>query len=205
MLVKVCGIANPEFIYQIDDIPINLIGFIFYPASKRFVANKLSTKLINSVPEHIKKVGVFVNEKEERILNIADKYQLHFVQLHGDEDASFVKNISQKLHVIKAFRINEAFNFEPLTSFDDHCSYFLFDTKDKLYGGTGKKFNWDILHKYAGNTPFILSGGITPDDVKNIKQIKHPKFLGIDINSGFETAPGKKNIPQIQSFLNQLI
>ena len=205
MLVKVCGIANPEFIYHINDIPINLIGFIFYPASKRFIANKLSAKQINSVPEHIKKVGVFVNEKKERILNIAKKYQLDFVQLHGDEDASFVNEISQKVRVIKAFRIHEAFNFEALTNFENHCSYFLFDTKDQLYGGTGKKFNWDILHRYTGNTPFILSGGISPDDIESIKQIKHPKFLGIDINSGFELEPGEKNIQQIQLFLKQLI
>jgi phosphoribosylanthranilate isomerase len=205
MIVKVCGIANPEIIHRIDEIPIDLIGFIFYPASKRFVKNKLQASLIKSIPEHIKKVGVFVNEEKEPMLETAKKYQLDFVQLHGDESAAFVEEISQEIEVIKAFSLSSHFNFSKLADYESLCKYFLFDTKDKLYGGTGKKFNWDLLKKYKGKTPFLLSGGIMPFDAESIKQLNHPMLAGIDINSGFETEPGKKNIQQIQLFINQLI
>ena len=204
MLVKVCGIANPEFLHRIDEVSIDLIGFIFYPESKRFMANKLSAEQINSIPKHIKKVGVFVNENIDIILRTIKRYQLNFVQLHGDENNSFVKIISKKIPVIKAFRLDEEFDFEQLSDFENYCSYFLFDTKDKLYGGTGKKFNWEILQKYSGNTPFLLSGGISHGDAEKINKIHHPKYKGIDINSGFETEPGLKNIDQIKVFLNQI-
>ena len=127
------------------------------------------------------------------------------MQLHGDENISFVKVISKKIPVIKAFRLDEKFDFEQLSDFENYCSYFLFDTKDKLYGGTGKKFNWEILQKYSGNTPFLLSGGISPGDAARINQVNHPKFEGIDINSGFEKKPGIKNIDHIKKFLNQII
>ncbi|MCB2206841.1 MAG: phosphoribosylanthranilate isomerase [Bacteroidetes bacterium] len=205
MLVKVCGIANSEFIHRINEMRIYFTGFIFYPKSERYAAKKLSEEQIKSIPGHVKKVGVFVNENMESILRTIKRYQLDFVQLHGDENISFVKVISKKIPVIKAFRLDEEFDFEQLSDFENYCSYFLFDTKDKLYGGTGKKFNWEILQKYSGNTPFLLSGGISPGDAENIHKIHHPMCKGIDINSGFETEPGIKNIDQIKEFLNQII
>lgn len=205
MIVKVCGIANSEFIHRLDEIPVDLIGFIFYPVSGRYVINKLSADLIKSVPKHIKKVGVFVNEKLETVLKITHNYQLDYAQLHGDEDVAFVEQLAQNIKVIKAFRVHDNFNFRRLADYNGLCKYFLFDTKDKLVGGTGKKFNWDILGNYTGNTPFLLSGGITPADAEKITHMRHPMFKGIDINSGFEIEPGKKDIQQIQLFIKKLI
>lgn len=204
MLVKVCGISDPEFIDQIDELTIDFTGFIFYPTSKRFVGDKLSAEQLKSIPNHIKKVGVFVNERKEHIFDIVENYQLDLVQLHGEESASYLKTISKNVPVIKAFRIDESFNFSSLTGFEDASTYFLFDTKGRLYGGTGKKFNWQLLQKYQGNTPFLLSGGITPSDAEIINELSHPKCVGIDINSGFEKQPGIKNIVQIKEFLNQI-
>lgn len=205
MLIKVCGIADPEFLHQIDDIYIDFIGFIFYPASKRYVEGKLTAEQIQSIPKRVKKVGVFVNENIENILQTTKRYFLDFVQLHGNENVSFVKNLSEKIPVIKVFRVDENFDFEQTRPFGNICSYFLFDTKDKLYGGTGKKFDWQLLEKYKGKTSFLLSGGISPDDAARINLLNHPKFAGIDINSGFEKEPGIKNIDQIKKFLNRII
>ena len=204
MIVKVCGIADQEFLHRIDEIQINFIGFIFYQKSKRYIVDKIPADQILSIPKHIKKVGVFVNEEIENIIDISNNYHLDLIQFHGDEDVSFVNQLSKIIQIIKAFRIDKDFEFEKLTPYESVCTYFLFDTRDQLYGGTGKKFNWELLQKYKGNTPFLLSGGITPKDTQQIIEFKHPMFMGIDINSGFETKPGVKNINQIKIFLNHL-
>ncbi len=168
------------------------------------IAEKIPADQILSIPKRIKKVGVFVNEEIENIINIANHYHLDFIQLHGDEDISFVNQLSKKIQIIKAFRIDKNFEFEKLTPYESDCTYFLFDTKAQQYGGTGKKFNWELLQNYKGNTPFLLSGGITPNDIQQIKEFNHPMFMGIDINSGFEIEPGIKDINQIKIFLNHL-
>jgi len=204
MLIKVCGITDQEFLHRIDEMQINFIGFIFYQQSKRYIADKIPDDQILSIPKHIKKVGVFVNEKIENIIDIANHYHLDFIQLHGDEDVSFINQLSKKIQIIKAFRIDKDFEFEKLTPYESDCAYFLFDTRDQLHGGTGKKFNWELLQKYKGNTPFLLSGGIKPKDTQQIKEFNHPMLIGIDINSGFETKPGIKDINQIKIFLNHL-
>jgi phosphoribosylanthranilate isomerase len=204
MLIKVCGIANSEFLHRIDEMHIDFMGFIFYPKSKRYVESKLMAEQIQTIPKSIKKIGVFVNEDIKNVLQTTKRYALDFVQLHGDEDVSFVKNLSGEIPVIKAFRVDENFDFDETRLFENICTYFLFDTKDKLYGGTGKKFDWQLLERYKGTTIFLLSGGISPDDASRINQISHPKFAGIDINSGFETEPGIKNIDQIKNFINQI-
>ena len=204
MLVKVCGIADQEFLHRIDEIQIDFIGFIFYQRSKRYIADKIPANQILSIPKHIKKVGVFVNEEIENIIDIANHYHLDFIQLHGDEDVPFINQLSKKIKIIKAFRIDNYIEFEKLTPYESACTYFLFDTKAQQYGGTGKKFNWELLQNYKGSTPFLLSGGITPNDIKQIKEFNHPMLMGIDINSGFETKPGIKDINQIKIFLNHL-
>jgi len=204
MLVKVCGTADQEFLHRIDEMQIDFIGFIFYQRSKRCIADKIPANQILSISKHIKKVGVFVNEKIENIIDIANNYHLDFIQLHGDEDISFVNQLSKKTQIIKAFRIDKDFKFEKITPYESDCAYFLFDTRDQLYGGTGKKFKWELLQNYKGNTPFFLSGGITPKDTQQIIEFNHPMFMGIDINSGFEIEPGVKDINRIKIFLNHL-
>ena len=204
MLVKVCGISESNFVHRIDELDVEFIGFIFYEKSKRYLADKISGDLIKTIPKEINKVGVFVNEDKDKVLKHVHKYQLDFVQLHGDEDEKYVQNLSRNVKVIKVFRIDEYFNFNTTKSFEGFSHYFLFDTKAKEYGGTGRKFNWDLINRYNGNTPFLLSGGINREDTNHIKEFRHSKFIGIDINSGFEVIPGIKDINKIKIFLNQL-
>lgn len=178
------------------------IGFIFYAQSKRFVADFPQIEF----PSSIKKVGVFVNESIEEIIEKAQKYDLDFVQLHGNETPEYCSALSAKdIKIIKAFSVDENFDFSATKSFEKCVSLFLFDTKGNNYGGNGVKFNWELLQNYKGKIPFLLSGGISKNDVAEIKKMKHPAFLGIDINSGFEIEPGLKNIKEIKEFKNLLV
>jgi len=145
-------------------------------------------------------VGVFVNESATKVFELADKFKLDYIQLHGDEDQIFCSKIAEKISVIKVFRIDEGFDFSLIEKYTS-ASYFLFDTQTKHYGGSGKKFNWEKLNKYSGKTPFLLSGGIGPNDVDQILAISHPQFVGIDINSKFESSPGIKDKSLVLPFL----
>ena len=178
------------------------IGFIFYDKSKRFVADFPQIE----IPSTIKKVGVFVNETIEEIIEKANKHTLDFAQLHGNETPEYCSALSAKnIKIIKAFSVDENFDFSAIKSFEKCVSIFLFDTKGNNYGGNGVKFNWDLLQNYKGKIPFLLSGGINKNDADEIKKMKHLAFLGIDINSGFELEPGLKNIKEIKEFKSLLI
>ena len=178
------------------------IGFIFYTQSKRFVADFPQIE----IPSSVKKVGVFVNEIIEEIIEKANQHTLDFVQLHGNETPEFCSALSAKnIKIIKAFSVDENFYFSATKPFEKCVSLFLFDTKGNNYGGNGIKFNWELLQNYTGKTPFLLSGGISKNDAAEIKKFKHPSFLGIDINSGFELEPGLKNIKEIKEFKSLLV
>ena len=178
------------------------IGFIFYDKSKRFVADFPQIE----IPSTTKKVGVFANETIEEIIEKVNQHTLDFVQLHGNETPEFCSALSAKnIKIIKAFSVGENFDFNATLLFEKHVSLFLFDTKGKNYGGNGIKFNWDLLQNYTGKIPFLLSGGISINDAEEIKKFKHPAFLGIDINSGFELEPGLKNIKEIKEFKSLLL
>ena len=193
---------NSENISALMTLKPDYIGFIFYAQSKRFVADFPKIE----IPASVKKVGVFVNETVDEIIEKANQYKLDFVQLHGNETAEFCEKLSvKKIKIIKAFSVDENFDFSAIKPFENYISLFLFDTKGKNYGGNGIKFNWDLLQNYKGKTPFLLSGGITKNDATEIKKIKHPAFLGIDINSGFELESGLKNIKEIKEFKNRLL
>lgn len=178
------------------------IGFIFYDKSKRFVADFPQIE----IPSTTKKVGVFVDETIEEIIEKANQHNLDFVQLHGNETPEFCSTLAAKnIKIIKAFSVDENFDFSATKPFEKHVSLFLFDTKGNNYGGNGVKFNWELLQNYLGKTPFLLSGGISKNDSAEIKKFKHPAFLGIDINSGFELEPGLKNIKEIKEFKSLLV
>ncbi|NEW78556.1 MAG: phosphoribosylanthranilate isomerase, partial [Gelidibacter sp.] len=163
------------------------------------------------IPEGIKKVGVFVNETIDEVLKKVVDYQLDCVQLHGNESIEYCQIlrhselVSESFEIIKAFSVDDEFDFSKINKYQRDCDYFLFDTKGKNHGGNGIKFNWELLQKYSGKTPFLLSGGITKNEVEEIKKLKHPAFFGIDINSGFELEPGLKNIKEIKEFKNRLL
>ena len=182
----------------------DFMGFIFYPKSPRF-AEPLDVAALNALPSTIKKIGVFVNENLENILTICYKYKLDGVQLHGTELVEMCNELKKVGYiVIKAFPIAEAYNFKVTKAYEGVCDYFLFDTKTDAYGGSGLKFNWNMLDEYVGETPFLLSGGIAADDAEDIRKIEHPKFAGIDLNSKFEISPGLKNVELLRTFLKEL-
>lgn len=205
MLIKICGLREPENIRQVVALQPDLVGFIFYPNSPRF-AKKIDINVLAQIPKHVKKIGVFVNEDLENILTYVHKYDLDGVQLHGSENHSLCKNIKEEagVLVIKAFSVMSADNFRVTKEYEKVCDYFLFDTKTDVYGGSGQKFNWNILTSYLGEKEFFLSGGISLEDVKPILKINHPKMVGIDVNSKFETKPGLKNVEKLRTFINEI-
>ena len=191
-----------ENIEQVSGLYPDYMGFIFYEKSKRNFEG-----VIPKLPKSIKKTGVFVNEYPEIVISLVEEYQLEAIQLHGDETVTYIKQLKTHLpsiEIIKVFGIKDEFNFDVLTPFLPLVDYFLFDTKGINYGGNGVKFNWELLENYTGNTPFLLSGGISKNDAEEINKIKHSAFAGIDINSGFEIEPGLKNIEKIKEFKQYL-
>jgi len=200
--IKVCGMRVPENISGVTAALPDFIGFIFYPKSKRFVGFEPNSKVIAIVPDSVKKVGVFVDEFPGKVLEISQKWELHVVQLHGKETPEYCRQIKDSgFTVYKAFSVDEHFDFEKLNAYSGVCDYFLFDTKGRLPGGTGQKFNWQLLEKYQGEVPFFLSGGIGPDDLESIRNFRHPQLFGIDINSGFEVTPALKDVGKVTEFI----
>ena len=205
MQIKICGLRDPENIREIAALQPDFMGFIFYPNSPRYVG-QLDAGSLTSLPTSIKKTGVFVNENLENILTAISKYNLDAVQLHGADNKKLCRKIRQeaKTMVIKVFPIMDASNFRVTGDYEEVADYFLFDTKTDLYGGSGQKFNWNILQEYTGNKSFLLSGGIGADDVKALRSIEHPLLAGVDLNSKFELKPGLKNVALLKQFIDEL-
>jgi len=196
---------DPLNIREVASTGPDFLGFIFYPGSKRYIGTDPDIAGFQQVPARIKKVGIFVNEKPEKILELAYQYDLDLMQLHGSETVQDCRTIkSAGYQVIKAFGVDAGFNFTTLTPFLQFCDYFLFDAKSAEYGGTGQKFNWQKILQYKYNVPFFLSGGIGPDDSAVIRDINHPAFFAVDINSRFETEPGLKNVIHVKAFIKEI-
>ncbi len=203
MKIKVCGLKYPDNIEDVSKLNINYMGFIFYPYSKRYF--KSNFECLKNVNDKIKKVAVFVDEKIEVVNEIYLKNNFDYVQLHGNEDAGYCGKLNKiGVNIIKAFGIDETFDFNILNEYSEYVKYFLFDTKSCDYGGTGVKFNWNILNDKDIKTPFFLSGGIEINDIDLIKKLKIENLYGIDINSKFEIKPGYKDINMINKFINEL-
>ncbi|MDR0573347.1 MAG: phosphoribosylanthranilate isomerase [Tannerella sp.] len=204
MKIKVCGMRDPENIRRIEALDVDLVGFVFYAESPRYVqADNNSIEAIRRCLKH--KVGVFVNETLEQILEKADLYQLSFLQLHGNEASDLCGNLRQRGYsVIKAFSIASAGDFKKTENYPDCCDYFLFDTKCAGYGGSGSRFDWSLLDLYCGDTPFLLSGGLSPDCIVEISRIQHSKYWGIDLNSGFEISPAMKDTGKLKEFITKI-
>ena len=202
MKVKVCGMRDAENIREVEALGIDMMGFIFYPKSSRYVSERPEY-----LPTKCKRVGVFVDEDIEKIKKIADDYALDFIQLHGHESPEQISHLNCQLstvncQLIKAFNIATKEDLDATAPYAGLVDYFLFDTKGKNVGGNGEKFDWSILDAYNGDTPFLLSGGIGPDDAERIIDYHHPKCIGIDLNSRFEIEPGIKDILELKTFLN---
>ncbi len=229
-LIKVCGMRDTQNIREVAALGVNLIGLIFYPKSPRYVESISSDAGIipdyssltpDPLPEgegrymldkQLKAVGVFVNDMPQNIVTAVYNYHLSYVQLHGDESPVMIDNlrrtlvpdIAPQIKIIKAISVSSAEDLKRCEPYEGHVDLFLFDTKCKGYGGSGQKYDWSVLEAYTGQTPFLLSGGIGPDDIDRLRDFHHPQCVGIDLNSKFETAPGMKDINLLQNFLHQL-
>ena len=230
MKLKICGMKYQDNISQVATLQPDYLGFIFYEKSSRFFEN-----VIPSIPNTIKKVGVFVDAGLNEVVEKINKYNLQAVQLHGNESPEFCENLKSQfchsvldtesinknnemlkqvqhdksIEIIKVFSIKDKFDFEILQPYEDFCDYFLFDTKGKLPGGNGYTFNWNVLNNYPSSKPFFLSGGIGLDQIESVlsflRRQESKHCHAIDVNSKFEIEPGLKNIDQLKEFKNNVI
>jgi len=200
MIIKVCGLNDGDNINQLMKLDLDFMGIIFYRKSSRFFNSA-------TLPKTEKKyIAVFVNESLDVIKEIINKYKFEYVQLHGNEDEKFCKEISSLCNIIKAFRIDDRFDLNEVEKYSKYCKYFLFDTFTESYGGSGKKFNWDLLLNYDHKKDFILSGGINLELISSIKKLKNqlPNLIGVDLNSKFEIKPGLKDINRVKKFIKSI-
>jgi phosphoribosylanthranilate isomerase len=201
--IKVCGMRETSNIRELLVHNPDFIGFILYPGSGRFLGKDY--KLEVDIPKNINKVGVFVNALIKDVVNWKICLDLDFVQLHGTEAPEYCKEIQDMgLKIIKAFGIDQDFDFAILDDYMPYCDYFLFDTKTPVHGGSGLKYDWQLINNYKLEKPFFLSGGIKPEDAEAICSIKNNKLYAIDINSGFEIAPAVKDIQRIVPFIHSI-
>ena len=192
-----------ENIREVEALGIDMMGFIFWPKSSRYVSQRP-----DYLPKRVKRVGVFVDENPEQVKRLADDYGLDYIQLHGHETPEVISYLRTPAlphpRIIKAFNISTAEDLIQTQPYEGLVDCFLFDAKGKSVGGNGEKFNWDVLDAYQGNTPFLLSGGIGPDDAERVNAFYHPKCIGIDLNSRFELAPGLKDVAKLKEFMYNL-
>lgn len=218
-LIKVCGMREPDNICAVKELNVNIIGLIFWPKSPRFVRsipvragiipNLADKEVTNSVGKTLKTAGVFVNEMPQTVITHAYNYSLDYIQLHGSESPEYIANLKRTLipdilpdvKIIKALSISSADDVKRWREYKDTADLFLFDTKCKCVGGSGEQFDWSVLNHYDGDKPFLLSGGIGPDDVERVKEFYHPQCIGIDLNSRFEIAPGLKDAALLKQFV----
>ena len=218
MIVKVCGMREGENIRQVAELGVNWIGMIFWDKSPRNVT--MIPTYAGIIPDRgsdigsfkAKRVGVFVDEMPQNIITRVVNYKLDLVQLHGHETPTLIRNLRRTLdpdirpgiQFIKAISVGGCNDIAAYKDYADCVDYFLFDTKCPTVGGSGSQFDWSVLEAYDGDVPFLLSGGIGPDDAERVRNFHHPKCIGIDLNSRFETEPGLKDITKLKQFLEQL-
>ena len=206
MYLKVCGLTHLSQIQEIIDLNTDFLGFIFYPKSPRYVLNHLELNEISEI-NHSGKVGVFVNETVEKILEIAQKANLNYIQLHGDETLDFIEELHQKLNgkakIIKVIRVGEELPCLDEWQKSQAIDYLLFDTDSKHFGGTGKTFDWEILNQLKIEKLYFLSGGISNENINEIQILKQ-KPTALDINSKFEISEGNKDVKKIKEFKEKM-
>ena len=200
MIVKVCGMREAENIRAVEALGVDWMGFIFWEHSSRCVSQRPAY-----LPTRAKRVGVFVDAPLDVVCQHVEAFGLDVVQLHGSESPAFLHDLRSlcdaRLLIVKAFSIATRDDLLQTSFYEGLADYFLFDTKAQLVGGNGRKFDWSVLAHYDGSTPFLLSGGIGPDDASRLSAFSHPRLAGIDLNSRFEAAPALKNVELLKQFL----
>lgn len=221
MIIKVCGMRDGANIREVAALGVDWIGMIFYPKSPRYVrmipsgAGIIPDRAAEgeaSLLEKVKRVGVFVDDMPQNIVTRAYNYHLDLIQLHGHETPTLIRNLRATLDpdirpgvkFIKAISVGSADDITQCEPYEGVVDYFLFDTRCTTMGGSGQQFDWTVLNAYKGHTPFLLSGGIGPDDADRVKAFNHPQCVGIDLNSRFEVEPGVKDIDKLRTFVNEV-
>jgi phosphoribosylanthranilate isomerase len=205
LLVKVCGMRDAAALPNIAGLGPDFLGFIFAPKSPRFVGTELTPELVRALPPTIWKVGVFVNETTANILATAHRFGLAAVQLHGHETPAQCEELNEAgLLVMKAFSVGQTVDFNALLPYVPHCDFFLFDTKGAAPGGNGAIFDWNLLSAYNLPVPYFLAGGLGLEHAAELAALRLPGLAGVDLNSGFETAPGVKDASRLAQMLTQL-
>src|SRR3954452_6759360 len=209
MRIKVCGMTTTQQVQQLEEIGVEFAGFIFYPKSPRYVFQSIPANEIKRIKGKINKVGVFVNADADEVLRTVDQCGLYLVQLHGDESPRACERIANYVSVIKAFRISDDDHIEwKIREYYDTVDMLMFDTEGVSYGGTGKKFNWELLEEQNIQKPFFLSGGITAHDAESLKTFQKEAvakdLFAIDINSKFEVMPGVKDMEKVKGFVEKV-
>ena len=203
-IIKVCGMTDASNIRQVAETGVDWIGMIFWQPSSRCCHDP---GVAQTIPEGIQRVGVVVDEEVETIVRRTEECGLNRVQLHGRETATSIRQLRQRLpqgvEIIKAISILTLDDLALAKASEPLADYLLFDTKCETVGGSGRQFDWSILNHYQGQRPFLLSGGIGPDDARRLAAFSHPQLAGYDLNSRFETAPGIKNVEALRQFLKE--
>ncbi len=201
--VKVCGIRTKEEALWCLQAGVHALGLVFYPSSPRYVPLELARELVRSTPPLVVWVGVFVDEPPERILEVSRGLGINTVQLHGSESPEVCHFLQgEGLRVIKAIRVYEADDLKDWEAYKDKASALLLDTKVKeVPGGSGRSFDWKLAQAIRG-VPLILAGGLNPRNVKEAIRTVRP--FGVDVSSGVEEAPGRKNPRLIQDFMKEV-
>lgn len=205
---------DADNIRDISALGVDMIGLIFYPPSPRYVQQFSSGAGI--IPDYAPdmgktplRVGVFVDDMPQNIVTRVYNYKLDYIQLHGNEPRETLENlratidpdIKPNIKIIKAISVSSAEDINKYKEYVGAADLFLFDTKCKTVGGSGEQFDWQVLQAYDGDVPFLLSGGIGPDDAERVKNFHHPKCIGIDLNSKFEIEPALKDVEKLKQFL----
>ena len=222
MVIKVCGMRDAQNIREVSQLGVDMIGMVFYPKSPRYV--EMQSSHAGIIPDYVKediniksakspaRVGVFVDDMVQNIVTRVVNYHLDYVQLHGNEPREMCENLRSTLDpdirpgikIIKAISVSDASDIQKYKEYVGAVDLFLFDTKCKTVGGSGQQFDWQVLEQYDGEVPFLLSGGIGPDDASRLHAFHHPKCIGIDLNSRFEIEPGVKDVEKLKGFLNEM-
>lgn len=200
-LIKICGITNKIDALNAAGLGVDMLGFVFYKKSKRYVSPALAEDIINELPPGIGKVGVFVDEKREDVLSVAEDAGLTALQFHGKETPDYCASFKDAFKIIKAFRARSRGDLKTVNDYP--VDYYLFDTySGESAGGTGKTFDWKILKDFEVLKPMILGGGLTPDNVG--AAIRELAPFGVDISTGVEASPGKKDLQLLKRFVQNV-
>ncbi len=199
MIIKVCGLRDAENIREVEQSGAIWFGFIFYPRSPRYVETPPAY-----LPASGKRVGVFVHPQFREVVEHVRDYGLQAVQFHGKASPEMCQTFRDRgLTVIRALPVTDAFVSET-AQYTGKVDYFLFDTPTLKFGGSGRSYDWSLLHRYPGPTPFLLSGGLSPQSLESLRQFAHPQLVGYDLNSGFEIAPALKDVAALKQFIENL-